>query len=596
MRAMRGKLLPLFGALVCLILAGCNGGSSNSDAPKTAPAAEQVVPGPVRGSVITDAPVAGAVVQLYTHDGHPLPGDAITDDNGEFEIAVEEARYGLRVVATGGSTANGGQFVGTLSSYVEPFDAELSVPVNPVTTMADRLRINAGLSGDEAEHRIATYLSLTPGRSPRADFRHLRDFNSGVFMASTTEYGFDGLVDQLVAEAAEDPEATRRFSTGLQVPMLASAIGMELIKGAVNQTGSRLAGKVLASLGLGGSGVDVSAILEKLEAISQQLSALQATVDDIARDVKELKVNLAVEVAKDLINDIRTLWFDLENLDRFSGATLEAEKQRIFNEIDKLYAKRMLISNMFNGNLGTTSPIQLYAEFLRDTNRFYSMQHYNKLHDFIEFYDALSIQLYYLLIEAENWRMRDSEEPSQRVPALAAEIENARDRYRARLPAPLPNDSTFIETSNLVMWYGKREAIPFPGPINVDNRHHMPVAGSEKVPERLLPPELRSLGQWILPTQADLERGFMGRQAAIIARGAPAHLFPNKAMNIWTGPANKPLFFRTPITTTLAVNESKFNVTSIDELNADLFARRQLTREEARDNWAPWLYPERAGN
>jgi len=57
--------------MVCLIAASCGGGSSSSaDTPQIdPPSPDMVVSGPVRGSVITDAPVAGARVQLYTHDG-----------------------------------------------------------------------------------------------------------------------------------------------------------------------------------------------------------------------------------------------------------------------------------------------------------------------------------------------------------------------------------------------------------------------------------------------------------------------------------------------------------------------------------------------
>jgi len=535
-------------------------------------------------------------VQLYTHDGQLLPGEAYTDDNGEFEIAVAEARYGLRVVARGGATQKGGDFVGTLSAYVEPFDAELPVPLNPVTTLADRLRIGGGLTADEAESRIATYLALEPGRSVRADFRHLHDFNSGVFMAAVTDYGsFDALVDELVAEALAAPEAQRRFAPGLEgVEKWASEIAMELIKSAVDEVGSSLAGQILAALGLGD---DFSGVLRQLEVISRQLTALQATVDEIARDVKELKVNLAVEVAKELVNDIHTLWFDLQHLDRFSGATLEDEKQRIYNEIDKLYPKRQLISNMLHGNLGTPSPIQIYAEFLRDTSRFYSMQHYNKLRDFVEFYDALNVQLYYLLIEAENWRTRDWPEPSQRVAALAAEIEADRKRYRARLPEPLPNESTFIEIPTLRMWYGKREAMAYPGRLDSGKYGEQiglarVIVDSEKVPDQLLPEEIRAMSGWALPSGTMLDGGFRGGPSAVVKRGAPAALFPGKAQNIWLGPAHQVTKYA-PWAYLLIVNENKYVYKPIDEISGDLFVQRQLGRAEASDDWLPWLYPER---
>lgn len=580
MRVMQTKVFKVALVMVCWIVAGCNGGSSSSTGPV---AVDQIVSGPVRGTVMTDEPVVGALVQLYTHDGQPLPGEALTNANGIFEIPVDEARYGLQVVAIGGSTASSGHFAGTLSAYIEPFEAEFGVPLTPVTTMVDRLRLTAALPAAEAEQRIATYLGLESGRSVRSDFRYLHDFNSSAFMADSTPFGFDGLVDMAVAEAAADPEMERRYRL-LQLSPLASMLGMELIKGAVSGTSSSLTGHLLAKMGLDSG---TAAILGQLQTISRQLSALQATVDDIARDVKELRVSLSVEGAKDLINSILTLWHDLENLDRFSGSALEQEKLRIFHEIERLYPRRMLISNMLNGNLGTISPIQLYAEFLRDTNHFYSQKHYNMLHDFIEFYDVLNVQLHYLLIEAENWRSRnDAQGAAQRVAALEKEVSAGRNRYRARLPKPLPNESTFIEISTLRMWYSDREWWGhFPGTSLPINRTTVAVK------DELIPEELRVMGGWVVPSGDDLRRGFLGRQPAIVARGAPAHLFPSVPMNAWTRDVNWVLLIQT-----LSVNESKFYWNNHTKFRANLVTYRPMEYAEVKAYWFPWLYSERAEN
>ena len=253
--------------MVCLIAASCGGGSSSSaDTPQIdPPSPDMVVSGPVRGSVITDAPVAGAHVQLYTHDGQLLPGEAYTDDNGEFEITVAEARYGLRVVARGGAT-DSGSFDGTLSAYVEPFDAELPVPINPVTTPANRPRVTAGIPAAKAELDIAYYLGLDPGRSIRSDFRHLNDFNSPVFMAFVAQYGsFDAFVDELVTEALANPE-TQRFFTGAQNVLGASEIALGLLKGAASELSQRAFGKLLSQFDLGD---DFSAVFSQLETIQR---------------------------------------------------------------------------------------------------------------------------------------------------------------------------------------------------------------------------------------------------------------------------------------------------------------------------------------
>src|SRR5690606_41470490 len=79
----------------------------------------------------------------------------------------------LRVVALGGSTYSGGSFRGTLSAYVEPFDADFDVSLTPVTTMADRLRVVDGRPAAQAEQRIANYLALDR-KSTRLNSSHVK--------------------------------------------------------------------------------------------------------------------------------------------------------------------------------------------------------------------------------------------------------------------------------------------------------------------------------------------------------------------------------------------------------------------------------------
>jgi len=587
MKTTRLKILSLLGGLACLIAAGCGGGSSSSDAPQPeTPSPDMVVPGPVRGSVITDRPVVGARVQLYTHDDQPLPGEAFTDDNGEFEIAVEEARYGLRVVASGGATESDGPFVGTLSAYVEPFDTDLPVPLNPVTTLADRLRVSGELTANAAESRIAAYLGLEPGRSIRSDFRYLDDFNSGAFMIAAAESGFDGLVDELVAEALADPEA-RRYFIGGQNLMLVADLALALLKGAVSETGSVLAGKVLASFGLGD---DFSGVMRQLETISQQLTSLQATVDDIAKDVKEIKILMSVKNAEYIISRVKSAWSRLTRLDSYASdpALLADVKKDIYNTIMALKSDQQFLSDMLNGELGTPSPIQYFAEYLRDTNRFYSMQHYNKLRDFVAFYDTINVQLHYLLVEASNWDNPSDSAPSPTAKRLLDELERDRARYLALLPEPLPNDNTFVETPTMRLWYGKRDAITYPGVLKY-NEVGLLQPGSENVRSEVLPAELRTLGTWTLPTVQVLQQGFSGGQDAIVARGAPRTLFPSTSQRVWTGPASQqfPIFF-SPYTILFFVHNGQIDLVSdLQNSKAEFLAYRSLN-DAQKNRWLPW--------
>lgn len=572
------KLMP-----VALCLAGCGDDSSSvwqriADLPDEPPAAEQVVPGPVRGRVLLDEPLVGAAITLETHDGQLLPGTGMTDEAGVFEIPVTEARHGLRVVAVGGSTSTGGTFRGSLSAYVEPFDADFDVFLTPVTTMADRLRILDGRSAAEAELRIANYLALEPGRSIGTDFRTLRDFNHGVFMNDAAAYGFDALVNSIVAEASTDPNAQRRFSIDFpQVTPLASHIGMELIKSAVSGAGSSFAGSVLAKIGLDGG---ATAVLSQLQAIRNQLNALQATVDGIARDVKQVKTALSSEIAKETISFVKTTWADLQNLEHLSGAQLERERLRIENFIlTELAPRRAIISHMLNGELGADgSPIRLYAEYLRDSTTFYSIDHYNKFFNFVEFYDGLNTQLYYLVIEARNAQaLRETGQRSGLVAPLEQEISAARARYRAFLPRELPKD-WFIGHKTKRLWY----ATPY-----YDDRAWW---GTYEW-------ELRKEGQgtWSLPSLNTLAGDFSGGRQAVINRGVPAHLFQRDPVRAWAEKYSEAQYDRKTsiraweyfdISQNKRVEQTEFNPSYTTY--AHFWVYRQLNDAQLKE-WLPWL-------
>lgn len=596
MQIVRRKMLSVAAAVVCLVLAGCDGGSSSSS---RTPAADRIVPGPVRGTVIADEPVAGALVQLYTHDGQLLPGEALTDHDGAFEIPIADARRGLRVVATGGSTASQGHFHGTLSSYIEPFDNAFEVPVTPVTTMVDRLRLSSHYSAAEAELRMAFFLDLEPGRFVRSDFRYLRDFNSRVFMRATAPVGFDSLVDELVAEAAKDSSSQRRFPNELpQGSALASVLALELVKGAVHGSGSAVAGSLFAKIGLDSGTAE---ILGELRAIRQQLSALQALVEDVARDVQKIKTDLSVQQAVALISRIKTINNDIELMEQLAGkagneqALKDLRDRTIRYLLNTIYYDRNLRSDLLNGDLNPDgdSPIQYYAEYIGKNTYFYSSAHYKKFVSFVEFYDAYNILLHYLLMDALNSEsILKTGKPDPLVPLIAEDLERARNRYLARLPRALPDESAFIEVSTLRMWYGTwflKGRHPFLPDRSYYEKPWNIITKPGPLKYGVMPEELESLGGWMLPFTDDFDRGMnKGGLQGIINRGAPAHLFTGP-MNAWTAWGHPEL----GEAYTFAVNHGKYYFNDYT-FRAWSFLYRQMQHEEARDYWLPWLYPERA--
>lgn len=565
---------------VALCVAGCNDDYSYLldpvDVPPAdePPTADQVVLGPVRGRVLLDEPLINASVILATHDGQLLPGTTVTDEAGTFNVPVVEARYGLRVIAMGGSTETGGSFHGSLSAYVEPFDSDFDVLLTPVTTMADRLRIyDEGFPPEEAELRIAQYLDLEPGRPIDTDFRTLRDFNHGVFMTEANAYGFDALVDIVVAEAVADPTLQRRFAIDLpQVTPLASTIGMELIKGAVSGASSSFAGSVLAKIGLDSG---TAAILSQLHAIRNQLNALQATVDGIARDVQQVKTALSSEIAKETISFVKTTWADLQNLEHLSGAELERERARIESFIlRELAPRRAIISHMLNGELGLDgSPIRLYAEYLRDSTTFYSVDQYNKFFNFVEFYDALNAQLYYLVIEAHNAQaLRETGQRSRLVPELERELSLARERYRTFLPHELPKDWFFAHKSKR-LWY----VTPYH-----EDRYYWDIRYRY---------EFRD---WRLASISLLANEFSGGRQAVFNRGVPAHVLKNEPIRVWSELYSEAQYDRKTtvrrfsyfdISANKRQEQTQFGFRPVD---AYFWVYRQPSDQELRE-YLPWL-------
>lgn len=454
--------LFLLFSLAGLMLAGCGGGDIGP-----VDISNMVVSGTVRGVVQLDSPLAGATVVLKSRDGQALRGTAITDQNGRYEIVTDDARRGLQVQASGGTTQQGA-FTGTVSTYSEPFITKYDVNLSPVTTLANQYRHVGGKIMEQAQRRIAMYLNLTPGRSIYADFSHGSDFNSATFMRQAQGLGFDAFVNNLVNEALASTAAQRSF-----VPLLAgwqdelaSAIAMDLVRKSSHLAGpvgdvvvDFAAGQLLSLIFGGKNDSALDAVFSKLDDISRQLDALAVSVNDIRRELDELKVLQRVAVTEPTINTIKTVLIRLKSLKETRGELGIQERRRVEDLIlsglgdDKI----MIISNMLNGelNYGGETPIMTYGKYLVGNKNFWSQADANKMKSFIEFYDALNIQMYYLVMEAENAKsIRETGRYSTRLPLLLNELEAARNKYIQFVPKNLPTEDVFIDTATSKMWTG----------------------------------------------------------------------------------------------------------------------------------------------
>ncbi len=562
----------LLSALVPLVVAGCAGITG------TEPSAV------IHGTVVTDESLAGAVVQILNPAGNVL-GEAETDGEGRFELSLAVLPHDVRLVSRGGAAEFAGTFVGTLSAFVEDPEPDVTVSLTPVTTMVDRLRMAGPFTLAEAELRISSYLRLEAGRSVRSDFRYLSDFSSARFMREAESAGFDAAVESVVQATLEpvgetlDPREPGPFAEQLlQSWPLASTLGMELIKGAVSGSASFGAGKLLSSIG-GGSADGMTEVLGRLDGIDRQLRGLQATVSDIALDVKDLKVLVSVGTVKEVTDAVRLAWTDLQNLERLHGEQRAAEARRIEEFIlRRLGENRNSITSLLTGyGFGAgQSAMQIYADYLRESiTSFYSERHSNSFINFAEYYDAVNAQLYYLLMEAENAKAyREFGEPSAKLQILAEEYEAARDEYRAFLPRMPLAEGMFVELEQDLLWYYSFTWAP--GEYDPWWPHSIAEGYFEGY-------------SWTLPRQ--VSKNFHGGYEDIIARGGPPVYFeertrfvlrPDPGCDDWCGPRIK-VFIPQMYATNGGIHYADMYLDF-----ADFFYQTPLRTDQLAD-FLPWL-------
>lgn len=522
MMFVRKMYLFLLFSLAGLLLAGCGGGDIGS-----VDISNAVVSGTVRGQVQLDSPLVGATVVLKARDGQVLRGTATTDQNGRYEIVTDDARRGLQVLASGGTTRQG-DFSGTVSTYIEPFITEYDVNLSPVTTLANRYSSAEGKTIEQAQRRIALYLNLTPGRSIYADFSHGQDFNSAIFMRQAQGLGFDAFVSSLVNEALASDAAQRSF-----VPLLAgwqddlaSAMTMDLVRkashfaGPVGDVAVEFAAGQLLSLVFGEKNDSaLDAVFSKLDDISRQLDALAVSVSDIRRELDELKVLQRVAVTEPTINTIKTVLIRLKSLKGVTGELGIQERRRVEDLILSGLGddKNMIISNMLNGELsyGGETPIMAYGKYLVNGKNFWSQADANKMKNFIEFYDTLNIQMYYLVMEAENAKsIRETGRYSPRLPLLLNELEAARNKYTQFIPKNLPTEDVFIDTATSRMWTGP----------------YLSTWGQYANAGTFVATDLKALySEWLLPKNGDALDSFVnGRDQGLVRLGFPEKLITQK--------------------------------------------------------------------
>ncbi|MGV3654502.1 MAG: hypothetical protein ACO1N5_09795 [Noviherbaspirillum sp.] len=584
-------------AMLCLMLGACGGGGASDDtsgeAPDPASEADIPVPGPVKGQVTLNAPVIGAVVSLQTHDGQALAGTAVTDEDGRFEIPATEVRKGLRIVAMGGNLPDGTPVGGTLSTYVQPFNADgFGKEITAVSTLYDRLRIAGSLDVDTAAIRMASYLQLNPGRSPYSGYTRTNDFNSSIFLLAVAGSGlsFDAFMDGLVSDALADAESQRIFTGGLQLAPLGTAVAMGLVKGAAAKAGGTAMGSILSGIGIGNG--DHAAVMARLALIEDKLDEVKGTLIDAVARIANVQIEMKQQNLETQINQVLTLMESLQTIDRYTGQERIDRQQEIEEEILTLSLNRQLIARVLDGKLGRGALIQSYADSLKLGQRFYSVHHYQRLVDFVEYFDSINIQLYYLLIEAyrsQETRSQQAGAPKSnqtRIELLVEELEAGRNSYLKRIPPALPDATTFIHTGHLRMWHGSRSYY-----VHKDKWPSLPAAVAAK-------------GGWRIPDEAtasatfsQTERRKIDGNTFALQQGAPLKLFSGGGMKIWTTKcANLQPLGIVQCWVWLFADDNPMRLDipahNLTKHSAHYMVWRPMERPEAA-MYLPWLYAER---
>ncbi|VCU68610.1 hypothetical protein PIGHUM_00667 [Pigmentiphaga humi] len=580
--------------VLCFALAGCGGDSAVTGASDAGGTTATLVPGPVFGKVSLDGPVAGATVSLQAANGSAWPGSAVTDEEGMFEIPAEQVPQGLRILASGGTLPDGSAVSATLSTYVEPFGAGLfGEQITAVSTLLDRLH-TAGWDLETAQVRLAAYLQLEPGRSLYSGFADASDFNSAAFQRAAQEsgLGLDGFIDQQVAQAMVSAESRQAFTGGLRLSPFGTTVALGLINGAVSKLSGTATGELLSGLGVGQA--DHAEVMAQLRLIESKLDEVRATVDEAVKRIAALQVEIKQGSLDTLISRIRGLMKDLRNMAGYSGD--RASKQlEVENAILSLYGLRTAFADVLNGALAKESIIQAYAESLHVGQRFYSVEHYRRLIDFVELFDSYNLQMHYLLIEAFRSReARTGKSAQGDIEMLVRDMEEERDLYMGRLPRALPDDTTFIHADTLRMWHSSRDYY-----VLHDEIPRLPAAVAAKGGWRK--PELSVVTQAFKQT----DRNRIDGNVFALQQGAPSKLFAGGGINMWTSECSWDVRF-VSIGTCWVYHFADDNPMYIgvtrnnDSLPSDLVSTnrahyavwRPMEQAEAA-MYLPWLYSQR---
>lgn len=152
MPVLRCVTAALLAALLTLV-SGCGGGGNDPD----------IGAGPIGGSsvngVVTDPPIAGALVKLVDRTGAALSAVRSSGADGSFSLPHSAGSLeGARVIASGGHDARTGYSFQELTLMAPVRDG--SIVVTPLSTLVVQEMLDRSLSLDQARNEVARRFGL----------------------------------------------------------------------------------------------------------------------------------------------------------------------------------------------------------------------------------------------------------------------------------------------------------------------------------------------------------------------------------------------------------------------------------------------------
>ena len=278
--------------------AGPSAAAPRVGAPVVAPPPAKVVGPPVqpahpaggaprgRGPGGGGGPVVSAHVTAVDQAGKVLAGPVVTNRRGAFTLPAKDLPRGFVLVARGGHVG-AKPFDGRLVALV----ADLSAATNVVTigVPSTIARVAAATAKDTPPH-LALKASARLGLPPNLGLRSAdAEFDAQRFLADAqANGGLEAYVRTLAKDLEARPTARTTYRLGgmrRQEASLATKaaifIGKNVAAGILSAIGGKGANEAMSFLGLNDSGPTTQDVLDKLDQVSSQIEAVQASLQNV---------------------------------------------------------------------------------------------------------------------------------------------------------------------------------------------------------------------------------------------------------------------------------------------------------------------------